>query len=183
MGKKRDESSQSKETTTLNEVYDTIEAILESLDAGGEQSLAFAEEIKMLKEVLGYPEPAEDALAETLRRCQIARKLERLAIQAEDITVTLPALAVAKWFDGTFADATVEVPFEECSLARLLQFIADYGVGEQSGHRTLGTPNAISANPLNQPAPETRWKGNHHAKQEIICAWSAAIRASSRDRH
>jgi len=33
----------------LNEVYDTIEAILESLDAGGEQSLAFAEEINMLK--------------------------------------------------------------------------------------------------------------------------------------
>ncbi len=41
----------------LNEVYDTIEAILEGLDAGGEQSRAFAEEIKMLKDVLGYPEP------------------------------------------------------------------------------------------------------------------------------
>ena len=116
----------------LNQVYDTIEAILEGLDAGGEQSRAFAEEIKMLRDVVGYPEPAADALEETLRRCQIARKLERLAIQAEDLTVTLPALPVAKWFDGTFEDATVDVSFETCSLARLLQFIADYGVSEQS---------------------------------------------------
>ena len=116
----------------LNEVYDTVEAILEGLDAGGEQSRAFAEEIKMLKDVLGYPEPAEDALGETLRRCQIARKLERLAIQAEDLTVTLPALPIAKWFDGTFEDARVDVSFETCSLARLLQFIADYGVSEGS---------------------------------------------------
>ena len=116
----------------LNEVYDTIEAILEGLDAGGEQSRAFAEEIKMLKDVLGYPEPATDALGETLRRCQIARKLERLAIQAEDMTVTLPALPVAQWLDGTFQDAKVDVSFEKCDLARLLQFIADFGVSEQS---------------------------------------------------
>jgi ABC-type phosphate transport system ATPase subunit len=132
MKKTRNQSSQLKEATMLNEVYDTMEAILESLDAGGEQSLAFAEEIKMLKEVLGYPEPAEDALAETLRRCQIARKLERLAVQAEDLTVTLPTLPVAQWLDGTFQDAKVEVLFEKCDLARLLQFIADYGVSEQS---------------------------------------------------
>ena len=116
----------------LNEVYDTIEAILEGLDAGGEQSRAFAEEIKMLKDVLGYPEPATDALDETLRRCQIARKLERLAIQAEDLTATVPALPVAKWFDGTFEDAMMDVSFDTCSLSRLLQFIADYGVSEQS---------------------------------------------------
>jgi hypothetical protein len=116
----------------LNEVYDTVEAILEGLDAGGEQSRAFAEEIKMLKDVLGYPEPAEDALGETLKRCQIARKLERLAIQAEDLTVTLPTLPVAQWLDGTFQDAKVDVSFEKCDLARLLQFIADYGVSEQS---------------------------------------------------
>ena len=116
----------------LNQVYDTIEAILEGLDAGGEQSRAFAEEIKMLKEVLGYPEPATDALDETLRRCQIARKLERLAIRAEGLTATLPALPVTKWFDGTFEDATVDVSFETCSLARLLQFIVDYGVSEQT---------------------------------------------------
>jgi hypothetical protein len=121
-----------KEIMMLNEVYDTVEAILESLDTGGEQSLAFAEEIKMLKDLLGYPEPAEDALGETLKRCQIARKLERLAIQAEDITVTLPALPVAQWLDGTFRDAKVEVQFEKCDLSRLLQFLADYGVSEQS---------------------------------------------------
>ena len=69
---------------------------------------------------------------QTLRRCQIARKLERLAIQAEDLTVTVPTLPVAQWLDGTFQDAKVEVSFEKCDLARLLQFIADYGVSEQS---------------------------------------------------
>ncbi|MEN6425882.1 MAG: hypothetical protein ABFE13_11000 [Phycisphaerales bacterium] len=116
----------------LNEVYDTIEAILESLDAGGEQSLAFAEEIRMLKEVLSYPEPAVDSLDETVKRCQIARKLERLAIQAQDLTVTLPALPITQWFDGTFENAAVDTHCEKCDLARLLQFIADYGVSEQS---------------------------------------------------
>ncbi len=47
-----------------NEVYDPIEAILENLDAGGEESLALAEET----------------------------------------TVTLAALPVAKWSDGAFED-------------------------------------------------------------------------------
>lgn len=116
----------------LNEVYDTIEAILGSLDSGGEQSRAFAEEIRMLKEVLSYPEPAADSLDETLKRCQISRKLERLAIEAQDLTATLPALPIAQWFDGTFGNATVDVPFEKCDLARLLQFIADFGVCEKS---------------------------------------------------
>ena len=116
----------------LNEVYDTIEAILEGLDAGGEQSLAFAEEIKMLKEILGYPEPVQDALDETLRRCQIARKLERLAVLAEDLTVDLPTIPVGKWLDGTFKDPTIEISFETCDLARFLQFLADHGVCERS---------------------------------------------------
>jgi len=116
----------------LNEVYDTIGAILEGLDAGGEQSRAFAEEIKMLKDILGFPEPAQDALEETLMRCQIARKLERLAIQAEEIRVDLPTLPVNQWLDGTFKNAPVEVSFETCDLARLLQFIADFGIREKS---------------------------------------------------
>ena len=116
----------------LNEVYDTVEAVLESLDTGGEQSRAFAEEIKMLKDLLGHPEPAQDALGETLRRCEIARKLERLAVQAEDMTVRLPTLPVAQWLDGTFQDAKAEVSFEKCDLARMLQFLADYGVGKES---------------------------------------------------
>jgi hypothetical protein len=116
----------------LNNVYDTVEAILESLDTGGEQSRAFAEEIKMLRDVLGYPEPAQDELGETLKRCEIARKFERLAVQAEDMTVSLPALPVTQWLDGTFQDAKADLPFEKCDLARLLQFLADYGVGGES---------------------------------------------------
>ena len=116
----------------LNELYDTVEAVLEGLDAGGEQSREFAEEIQMLKDILGYPEPVTDAMEETMRRCQIARKLQRLAILAEDITVELPTLPVNKWLDGTFKDPAVEVSFEPCDLARLLQFIADSGVREQS---------------------------------------------------
>lgn len=115
----------------LNEVYDTVEAILESIDASGEQSLAFAEEIKMLKDLLGYPEPPPDELGATLQRCQIARKIERLAIQAADMTVTVPALPVARWFDGTFEKTKADVPLTKCDLARLLQFLADYGVNPQ----------------------------------------------------
>ncbi|OHB65729.1 MAG: hypothetical protein A2V70_10355 [Planctomycetes bacterium RBG_13_63_9] len=56
----------------LNELYDTVEAILEGLDAGGEQSRAFAEEIKMLKDILGYPEPAVDAYA---NKAELEREL------------------------------------------------------------------------------------------------------------
>ena len=115
----------------LNEVYDTIEAILESLDAGGEQSLAFAEEIRMLKELLSYPEPAADSLDETLRRCRISCKLERLAIEAQDLTATLPALPIAQWFDGTFEKTAADAPFVKYDLARLLQFLADFGVCEK----------------------------------------------------
>jgi hypothetical protein len=116
----------------LNEVYDTIEAILESLDAGGEQSRALAEEIKMLKDILGYPELPEDDLGEALRRCRIARKLERLAIETEDLTITVPMLPVGQWLGSTFQKAQADVSFEECDLSRLLQFLADYGVREHS---------------------------------------------------
>ena len=116
----------------LNELYDTVEAILESLDAGGEQSREFADEIKMLKDILGYPEATTDELEATMRRCEIARKLERLAIQAEDMTVDLPTMPVNKWLHGAFKDPAVEVSFEKCDLARLLQFLADFGVRERS---------------------------------------------------
>ena len=115
----------------LNEVYDTIETILEGLDTGGEPSRAYAEEIKMLKDVLGYPEPAADELELTLRRGEIARKLSRLAVLAEEMTVDLPSLPVTQWLDGTYKDPHVDVFFARCDLARLLQFIADVGVRPQ----------------------------------------------------
>ena len=124
--------SQLKGTIMLNEVYDTVETILESLDTGGEQSRAFADEIQMLKELLGYPEPAVDALDVTLGRCQIARKLERMAIQADEIAIDLPTLPVNRWLDGSFQDATVDVDVVTCDLARLLQFLADHGVRERT---------------------------------------------------
>ena len=109
----------------LNEVYDTIEAILEGLDTGGESSRAYAEEIKMLREILGYPEPAVDALDEAMKRHQIARKLERLAIEAQDVTVALPAVPVTKWLDATSTNAVPGASTEPCDLARLLQVLCD----------------------------------------------------------
>ncbi len=109
----------------LNEVYDTIEAILEGLDTGGEPSRACAEEIKMLKDVLGYPDPAADALDETMRRYEIARKLERLAIEAQDVTIALPVVSITKWLDAASTNAAAGLPTEPCDLARLLQVIAD----------------------------------------------------------
>jgi len=112
----------------LNKVYEAIEEVLESLDVGGEQSRQFAEEIRILRRVIGYPKPVKNTLDEIQRRSQITLKLRRLAIEAEGLTAALPNLPVKQWLDGTVADATKEVFFENHDLAGLLQFIADVGV-------------------------------------------------------
>jgi hypothetical protein len=112
----------------LNKVYEAIEEVLDSLDVGGEQSRQFAEEIRTLREVIGYPEPVKDTLEEIQRRSQIVQKLRRLAIEAEGLTAALPTLPVRQWLDGTVADATKDVLFENHDLAALLRFIADVGV-------------------------------------------------------
>ena len=116
------------EVTMLNKVYEAIEEVLESLDVGGEQSRRFVQEIRILREVVGHPKPIEDALDEILRRGQIVHKLRRLAIEAEGLTAALPTLPVEQWLDGTVADATKDVFFENHNLAKLLRFIADVGV-------------------------------------------------------
>jgi len=112
----------------ITKMYEAIEEVLESLDVGGEQSRAFAEEIKILKKLIGYPEPPKDVLDEIERRGLIVRKLRILAVEAEGLTVSLPTLPVENWLDGTVADATKDVYFKDHDLAKLLQFIADVGV-------------------------------------------------------
>jgi hypothetical protein len=116
------------EAAMLNKVYEAIEEVLESIDVGGEQSRQFAEEIRILREVVGHPEPIKDAQDEIQRRSQIVHKLRRLAIEAEGLTAALPTLPVNNWLDGTMADATKDVFFENHDLTRLLRFIADVGV-------------------------------------------------------
>jgi hypothetical protein len=116
------------EVTMLNRVYEAIEEVLESLDVGGEQSRQFAQEIKILREVIGHPVPIKDALDEIQRRGQIVQKLRRLAIEAEGLSSALPTLPVEQWLGGTVADATKNVFFENHDLAKLLRFIADVGV-------------------------------------------------------
>ena len=115
----------------LNEVYDAIERVLSSIDVGGEQSRQFAEEIKMLRDIIGYPPPVKDVLDEVQRRGRIVRNLRRLAVEAEGLTVELPTLPVKNWLDGTVADATVDVYFETHDLARMLRFIADVGISHE----------------------------------------------------
>lgn len=112
----------------INKIYDAIEQVLETLDVGGEQSRQFAEEIKILRNVIGYPEPAKDDLDEIERRGLIVRKLRVLAVESKGLTAVLPTLPVKNWLDGTVADATKDVYFENYDLAKLLQFIADVGV-------------------------------------------------------
>jgi hypothetical protein len=112
----------------LNKVYEAIEEVLDSLDVGGEQSRQFAEEIRTLREVIGHPEPVKDTVDEIQRRSQIVQKLRKLAIEAEGLTAVLPTLPVKQWLDGTVADATKDVFFENHDLATLLRFIADVGV-------------------------------------------------------
>jgi hypothetical protein len=121
---------QMREATMLNSVYEAIEEVLERLDVGGEQSRQFAEEIKVLREVIGHPKPIKGVSDEMERRKMIVSNLKRLAIQAEGLTADLPALPVKRWLDGTVADATKDVFFESHDLAKLLQFIADVGVSQ-----------------------------------------------------
>jgi hypothetical protein len=112
----------------LNELYEKLEAVLNGLDAGGEQSKAFEGEIVLLKELLGYPEPVQDEWDEVQRREILAQKLRRLAVAAEGILIPLPKNPVAQWFDGTYQDTKIDMVFDEVNLAGLLRFIVEVGV-------------------------------------------------------
>jgi len=112
----------------INKMYNAIEKVLQSLDAGGKQSKRFAEEIKTLREVLGYPQPTDGVFEEVHLRSYLTDKLRRLSVEAEGLKASLPTLPIAKWFDGTIEDATIDVFFEKYDLAKLLRFIADVGV-------------------------------------------------------
>jgi len=116
------------EATMLNEVYEAIEEVLDSIDVGGEQSRQFAGEIKILRQVLGYPRATDGVLDEINRRQRIAQKLRRLAVEAEGLTVSLPTMPVKRWLDGTVADATVDVHFKDHDLSAFLLFVADVGI-------------------------------------------------------
>jgi hypothetical protein len=116
------------EATMLNKVYEAIEEVLDNLDVGGEQSRQFAEEIKTLREVIGHPKVAAGVLDEISKKRWIVQKLRRLAVEAEGLKVSLPTIPVKQWLDGTVADATVDVDFEEHGLSAFLYFIADVGI-------------------------------------------------------
>jgi len=116
----------------VNKMYDAIEKVLQSIDAGGKQSKRFAEEIKTLREVLGYPQFSDDVFEEVQRKSYLTEKLRRLSIEAEGLKASLPTLPLEKWFDGTIQDATIDVFFEEYDLAKLFRFIADVGVSLES---------------------------------------------------
>ena len=112
----------------VNKLYNAIEKVLQNLDAGGKQSKRFAEEIKNLREVLGYPQLTDGVFEEVQRRSYLTDKLRRLSVEAEGLKASLPTLPLEKWFDGTIQDATIDVFFKEYDLAKLLRFIADVGV-------------------------------------------------------
>lgn len=112
----------------LNELYEKLEAVLDGLDTGGEQSRAFEGEIVLLKEMLGYPGPVQDEWDEIQRREILAQKLRRLAVVAEGILIPLPKNPVAQWFDGTYQDAKIDMVFDEVDLADLLRFVVEAGV-------------------------------------------------------
>lgn len=116
------------EATMLNKVYEAIEEVLDSLDVGGEQSRQFAEEIKILRQVIGHPEAVDGLLDEISRRGWLIQKVRRLAVEAEGLMVSLPTTPVKQWLDGTVADATVDVYFEDYDLSKFLQFVVDVGI-------------------------------------------------------
>lgn len=112
----------------LNELYEKLEAVLNAIDTGGEQSRAFEGEIHLLKELLGYPEPVQDDWDECQRREILSEKLRRLAIEAEGILIPLPKNPIAQWFDGTYQNTNIDMDFEEVDLTMLLKFIVDVGI-------------------------------------------------------
>ena len=112
----------------VNKLYNAIEKVLQNLDAGGKQLKRFAEEIKILREVLGYPQLTDGVFEEVQRSSYLTDKLRRLSVEAEGLKASFPTLPLEKWFDGTIQDATIDVFFEEYDLAKLLRFIADVGV-------------------------------------------------------
>jgi len=112
----------------VNRIYDAIEKRLQSIYAVGKQSKRFAEEIKSLREVLGYPQLSDDAFEEVQTRSYLTKKLRRLSVESEGLKVSLPTLPLEKWFDGTIEDATIDVFFNEYDMAKLFRFIADVGV-------------------------------------------------------
>ena len=112
----------------LCKICQMLEEVLEGVDAGGEQSRQFSEEIKTLRNIIGYPNPSDSVLEEVRKRDFLAQSLRRMAVEAEGLKASLPRLPVRKWLDGTVNDTTVEVFFEEYDLAKLLRFIADVGV-------------------------------------------------------
>ena len=116
------------EATMLNRVYEAIEEVLDSLDVGGEQSRQFAEEIQTLRQVIGHRKATDGLLDEISRRRWMVQKVRRLAVEAEGLTVSLPTMPVKQWLDGTVADATVDVYFEDHDLSAFLQFVADVGI-------------------------------------------------------
>ena len=95
----------------INKMFDTVEQVLQSIDVGGEQSRQFAPEIKLLKEVLGYPEQLDDFFEQGRRRDLITRKLRLLAVEAEGLKAALPKLPLEKWFDGTFENTNIDILF------------------------------------------------------------------------
>ncbi|NLE27032.1 MAG: hypothetical protein GX625_17160 [Clostridiaceae bacterium] len=115
----------------LNEIYEKLEAVLNRLDVGGEQSRAFEGEIDLLKELLSYPEPVQDEWDEGQRREILSQKLRRLAVEAEGILIPLPKNPIAQWFDGTYQNTNIDMDFEEVDLTRLLKFIVDVGVNPE----------------------------------------------------
>ena len=62
--------SNSEDIPMLDKLYDAIQDVLESLDAGGEQSRQFAEEIRTLRQVIGHrrARPKTESLKPERRR-------------------------------------------------------------------------------------------------------------------
>ena len=113
-------------------LLEKLEELLESINVGGEQSRQFADEIQLLKEVIGLPVTPKDEMDEIQRRDFIAARLRLVAIESRGLKADLPTLPIAKWLDGTVADSTVDVDFKEYDLAKLLRYVANVGVSRQT---------------------------------------------------
>ena len=108
----------------LEEVLLYIKDMEGETDVSGKESYLH----RKVREAIEARAAGEDQMEHIQRRHQIVLRLRVLAVKSHGLTVSLPTLPVARWLDGTVADATKDVYFEEYELSKLLRFIADVGV-------------------------------------------------------
>ena len=89
-------------------LYEAIEAVVKSLDVGGEQSRALAEEIRMLKDLLDYRQPPVEAHF-YLHQCPDTRRVFLCETGKDNNIAEIHDLGRWRRYNGWCTDPTVDL--------------------------------------------------------------------------